>query len=158
MKRWEASTESSAGGLGTRLPRRSVAGFTLLEALVATVIMGIAVAGILSAISQSTRNASRLTEYDRATLLARQKMDELLVDLKLPRKVPIAGNWLPQQSGGVTAGWSALVTPFEAAPGTAPGQWLVDRVQLEVWWMNGNTRRAFQLEGFRRGVARPGDL
>ena len=133
-------------------------GFTLLEALVATIIMGIAVSGILSAISASTRNASRLTQYDRATLLARQKMDELLVDLKLPRKVPVGGNWLPQQSGGVPAGWSAVVTPFEAAPGTGVGQWVVDRVQLEVWWMDGTSRRAFQLEGFRRGVLRPGDL
>ena len=133
-------------------------GFTLLEALVATAIMGIAVAGILSAISASTRNASKLTQYDRATLLARQKMDELLVDLRLPRKQPISGIWPPQQSGGVNAGWSAVVTPFEAAPGTGPGQWVVDRVQLEVWWMDGETRRGLQLEGFRRGVLRPGDL
>jgi prepilin-type N-terminal cleavage/methylation domain-containing protein len=133
-------------------------GFTLLEALVATVIMGIAVSGILSAISESTRNAARLTQYDRATLLARQKMDELLVDLKLPRKSPMSGVWLPQQSGGVPAGWTATVTPFEAAPGTGPGQWVLDRVQLEIWWMDGTTRRALQLEGFRRGVLRPGDL
>ena len=133
-------------------------GFTLLEALVATLIMGIAVAGVLNAISQSTRNASRLAQYDRATLLARQKMDELLVDLRLPRKIPVSGNWSPAQSGGVPAGWSAVVTPFETAPGSGPGQWVIDRVQLEIWWMDGQTRRAFQLEGFRRGVLRAGDL
>ena len=46
-------------------------GFTLLEVLVATLIMGIAIAGILSAISASSRNAARLTQYDRAVLLAR---------------------------------------------------------------------------------------
>ena len=134
------------------------AGFTLLEALVATVIMGIAVAGILSAISQSTRNAMHLTEYDRATLLARQKMDELLVDLKVPRKVPFSGLWRPEQAGGVTAGWNARVSPFEAAPDAGPGNWVVDRVELEVWWMDGARRRVIQLEGFRRGLLRPGDL
>ena len=62
-------------------------GFTLLEVLVATAIMGIAVTGILSAISGASRNAARLTEYDRATLLARQRMDEILVDHKFPHKV-----------------------------------------------------------------------
>jgi type II secretion system protein I len=137
---------------------KSRAGFTLLEVLVATAIMGFAVAGILSAISASTRNAVRLTQYDRATLLARQKMDELLVDLKLPRRIPLEGRWPQAQSGGVDAGWRATVTPFEAVPGAAPGQWVIDRVELEVWWMDGATRRAFLLEGFRRGMLRAGDL
>lgn len=139
-----------------RRPRQR--GFTLLEVLVATLIMGIAIAGILSAISQSTRNAARLTQYDRATLLARQKMDELLVDLKLPRKVQLQGQWLPAEAGGVAAGWRARVLPFEAAPGAGPGNWVLDRIELEIWWMDGSTRRAFTLEGFRRGVLRPGDL
>jgi hypothetical protein len=120
--------------------------------------MGIAIAGILNAISSSTRNAIRLTQYDRATLLAHQKMDELLVDLKLPRKTPFEGRWAPAQAGGVDAGWRARVTPFEAAPGSGPGQWVMDRIELEIWWMDGATRRSFQLEGYRRGVLRPGDI
>jgi general secretion pathway protein I len=138
--------------------RRPARGFTLLEVLVATLIMGIAVAGVLGAISQSTRNASRLTQYDRASLLARQKMDELLVDLKLPRKTALQGLWDPTQAGGVPAGWRATVIPFESRPGASPGEWIVDRVQLEIWWMDGQTRRAFALEGYRRGMLRPGDL
>ena len=52
-------------------------GFTLLEVLVATLIMGIAISGILSGLSGAARNASRLTDHDRATLLAKQKMDAL---------------------------------------------------------------------------------
>lgn len=133
-------------------------GFTLLEVLVATLIMGIAVAGVLSAVSASTRNAARLTQYDRASLLARQKMDELLVDLRLPRRTIIEGRWDRSQSGGVDAGWRARVTPFETAPGAGPGQWVMDRLELEIWWMEGATRRALALEGYRRGILRPGDL
>ena len=51
--------------------------------------MGIAVAGILSGMAGASRNASRLTDYDRATLLAKQKMDELLIDRDAPRNQDI---------------------------------------------------------------------
>ncbi len=54
-------------------------GFTLLEVMVATLIMAIAVAGLMGAISTSLRNAARLTDHDRAVLLGHQKMDELLI-------------------------------------------------------------------------------
>src|SRR5262249_37115087 len=122
------------------------AGFTLLEVMVATLIMGVAVAGALNGIAAATRNASRLTQYDRATLMARQKMNELLVDRNAPRNSQIAGNW------DKDAGWTARIEPFEAAPGSVQGQWAIDRVELQVWWMDGATRRAFTLEGFRRGI------
>ena len=68
------------------VPRREASrkssqrGFTLLEVMVAALVMGIAVAGVLSGLAGAARNAARLTEYDRATLVAKQKMDELLAD------------------------------------------------------------------------------
>jgi general secretion pathway protein I len=137
-------------------------GFTLLEVLVATLIMSIAVTGLLSALSATTRNAARLTDYDRATLLAKSKMDELLVDQTVQRNVPIQGTFDPAQLGGVTAGWHAVVTPFEHLPNASPGMWVLDRIELEVWWMTGSpaapTRHSFTLEGFRRGLLRKGDL
>lgn len=134
-------------------------GFTLLEVLVATVIMGIAVAGVMSGLAAAARNASRLTQYDRASLLARQKMDELMVDQTLRRGVAVEGVWDSASAGGVPAGWRALIQPFETAPDfAAPGAWVVDRIQLETWWMDGTTRRAFTLEGFRRAVLREGDV
>ncbi len=57
-------------------------GFTLLEMLVATLIMGIAVVALLSNISTSLRHASRVTDNDRAALAAKRKMDELLLDTR----------------------------------------------------------------------------
>src|ERR1700721_522842 len=60
------------------------AGFTLLEVMVATVIMGIAVAGLIAGLSQSVKNASRLTDYDRAVMLVHTKMNDLLLDVNLP--------------------------------------------------------------------------
>jgi len=132
-------------------------GFTLLEVLVATLIMGIAVAGILSGMAGASRNAARLTDYDRATLLAKQKMDELLLDREAPRNQDLAAEFNPALTGGVRSGWRARVTPFEAVPGANGNSWDLDRVELEIWWMSGATRRSYALEGFRRNVLRTGD-
>jgi general secretion pathway protein I len=133
-------------------------GFTLLEVLVATLIMAVAVTGLLSAISTSLRSASRLTDYDRATLLARQKMDELLIAKGLPKLTTFEGGWEREVTGSVNMGWRARLTPFEMPPSAGPGTPFLERMELEIWWMNGNQRRNLTLEGFRRGVLTPQDL
>jgi general secretion pathway protein I len=130
-------------------------GFTLLEVLVATVIMAIAVTGLLSSLSTSLRNAARLSDADRSAMLAKQKMDELLLETRLPRGLAFEGTWDPVFTGGQPAGWRALVTPFEFAPGSGPGAEALERVQLEVWFGPQERRRRFALEGFRRGQIRP---
>jgi general secretion pathway protein I len=132
-------------------------GFTLLEVLVATLIMGIAVAGVLSGLSGAARNASRLTEYDRAAMLAKQRMDELLLDRSAPRNQYFEGAFAPGLTGGERSGWRARIAPFEGAPAGGPGSQIVERVELEVWWMQGATRRTFALEAFRRNLLQQGD-
>ena len=59
---------------------RSERGFTLLEVLVATTILAVAIIGLVSMLSNTVRNAGRLTDHDRATVLAKRRMDELLID------------------------------------------------------------------------------
>jgi general secretion pathway protein I len=133
-------------------------GFTLLEVLVATVILAVAVTGLLSALSTSLRNAARLTDYDRAALLGRQKMDELLLATTLPKLVPIEGVWEPEVAGDARIGWRARYSPFEMLPQRGPGMPYLERVELEIWWMNGEKRRTLALEGFRRSVLTPQDV
>ncbi len=134
-------------------------GFTLLEVLVATVVMAIAVAGLMSAISSSLRNAARLTDHDRAALLGRQKMDELLVAAGLEKGVPFEGTWGPEVTGGMEMGWIARLTPFEIPRGErGPGTPFIERVELEIWWMNGAQRRSFRLEGYHRSVMTRADV
>jgi type II secretion system protein I len=128
-------------------------GFTLLEVLVATVLMSVAVAGLLSQLTTSLNTAARLTEADRAALLARRKMDELMTVRRLPKGVPVEGAF-----EGASGGWRARVTPFEMVRGSGPGSSYLERIELEIWWMNGDRRRTFALEGFRRATLMPEDL
>jgi len=133
-------------------------GFTLLEVLVATLIMAIAVTGLLSALTTSLHSAARLTDYDRAVLLARQKMDELLIANKLPKLTPFDGTWDPALTGGQPMGWRARLTPYEMTPNAGPGAPFLERIQLEIWWMNRDQKRTFALEGFRRSILTPEDI
>lgn len=127
-------------------------GFTLLEVLVASLIMAIAVTGLLTALSTSLRNGARLTDYDRAVILARQKMDELILSVTVPTMAPIEGTWAPAMTGGTPTGFRALITPFDAPPLARPGMTILERVQLEVWWISGDKRKTFTIDGFRKGI------
>lgn len=131
------------------------AGFTLLEMMVATVIMGIAVVGLLSGISGAMRNAGRLTDYDRAVLLGRTKMDELLVDRYLPPMAALGGTFDAAAMGGVEGGWRARLTPFEMPPNPQPHTPILERLELEIWWMSGEQRHTLTLEGYRTARMAP---
>ncbi len=125
-------------------------GFTLLEVLVATVIMGIAVAGLIAGLSHSVQNAARLTDYDRAAMLARTKMNDLLVDRNLPFDGTVEGQFEREQSGGVPSGWRASLRPFDVPPHAGPGMVILQRVGLEIWWEPAvGARRTIQLESYR---------
>jgi general secretion pathway protein I len=141
-----------------KTPAASRRGFTLLEVLVATLIMAIAIAGLMSAISTSLRSAARLTDYDRAVLFGRQKMDELLIAAKLPKLTPIEGTWDESVTAGIPIYWRARLSPFELPPNPGLGTPYLERIQLEIWWMNQDQRRSFTLEGFRHSVLTPDDL
>jgi general secretion pathway protein I len=133
-------------------------GFTLLEVMVATLIMGVAVVGLMSGISHSLRNADRVIDYDRAALLGRSKMDELLLNYQLPKGTVISGEFDPVVLGGKEGGWQAKITAFEMQPKSAPGAEILERIELEIWWKFGAGRRRFDLEAFRTNILKPGEF
>ncbi|WP_321475897.1 type II secretion system protein [uncultured Paludibaculum sp.] len=137
-------------------------GFTLLEVLVATLIMGIAVTGLLSALRTSLRNAARVSETDRAAALARRQMDELLAMRFLPKDAPFGGLFPPDVTGDVPAGWQARVVPMEsvAPPGQAPpiGSRMMERIQLEIWWGENQNRRTLNVEAYRGARVTDADI
>ena len=129
-------------------------GFTLLEMLVATLIMGIAVVGLLSNISTSLQHASRLTDYDRAALVAKHKMDELLLDARLPLDLDI-GDRLDPALTGMDGDWRARLTIFEQPPVVGPGTPGLERLELQLRWNSGSRPRSLSLEAFRRATIPP---
>jgi general secretion pathway protein I len=133
-------------------------GFTLLEVLVASAIMGIAVVGVLAALSGTMRNAARLTDYDRAVMIGRAKLDELLLDPRVPRGSPVEGRFDPSLMGGLEGGWTALRTQFDALQAPAPGDQTLDRIELQIWWISNAQRRIFVVDGYRVYKLRPEDL
>jgi len=129
-----------------RLPHK---GFTLLEMIVATLIMAIAVVGLLNGIAGATRNAARVREYDRVVQLARLRMNDLMANPMAPIATS-SDRFNPALTGGIEAGWQAQIIPLLKPPDGAPIQVGLDRVVLQVWWMAGaDNRRTFTLEGFR---------
>ena len=133
-------------------------GFTLLEMIVATTILGVAVVGLLSGLAGVTRNAARLREYDRAAQLARLRMNDILTDYKAPRNQVIGGNFDRQITGGAEAGWNARVTTVEVSPVLIYNDFALDRIDLEVWWMAGTQRRSFKVEGYRKRQMKDEDI
>jgi len=126
--------------------------------IVASTIMAIAVVGLLSGISGSTRNAARLREYDRLVQLARTRMNDLLLDYTLPRDAVVNGMFDSDQSGGISAGWQARLTTFELPPRVVPNELALDRVELQIWWMSGAQRRTFTLDAFRQRILTQRDM
>lgn len=123
-------------------------GFTLLEMIVATALMSIAVVGLLSLLSGTLANAARIKQYDRAAMLARTKMNDLLVLSPLPLGQSLGGQF------DESAGWKAVATSFEKWPEAYPGSYQLVRIDLEVWWTDRGERKSVKLEGFRRDIIR----
>src|SRR5437660_8342878 len=101
--------------------------------IVATTIMGVAVAGLLAGLSGATRNASRLRDYDRVVQLARLRMNDLLADDRA--RGALNGSFPPEMAGGLSAGWNATVVKVQDGPDPVVGNFALDRVLLDVWWM-----------------------
>jgi general secretion pathway protein I len=133
---------------GQRTNRSARSGFTLLEVIVATAIMAIAVIGLLSLISGSLANAARVKEYDRAAMLARRQMGELLVSEPLPLATDLGGNF------DDASGWQARAEPFALPVRAVAGQPMLVRIELDIWWESESRRKSAAFEGYRRMLIR----
>ena len=144
----ECSGRDAFTTLGGVASRR---GFSLLEMLVATALLGAVIIGLLTLVTSSLSNAMVVQEYDRAAMLGKAKMNELLVVSHLAIGQPMNGRYDEDWH------WEAVVTPFEVIPPVRVGGLMILRIQLLVSWRNaaGNRRREFV--GYRTVPIRPED-
>lgn len=133
-------------------------GFTLLEMLVASTIMAVAIVALLNGISGATRTAARLREYDRVVQLARLRMNDLLADLSTPAGQTMSGTFDQRQTGGQPVTWQARLTTVEAPPQRMVGQPSLERIELQVSWLSGGHPHSFTLDAHRTRYLTQGDL
>jgi len=126
--------------------------------LVASTIMAVAIVGLLAGIGGATRNAARLRDYDRATQLARSRMDQLLADDNLGQSGSWNGAFDRDLTGGLDVEWQARLTTVEMGPSPMAGQPCLQRIEMQIAWMAGQQQRTFTLESYRTHILRSGDL
>ena len=126
---------------------RRADGFTLLEVLVATAVLGTAVAALFSLLSGSLANVRRLEAPEQALSLARTRMNELLavrsqgpgMHETLPLDQKIEGRWNDQFR------WEAVATRVPTPTEPAPGEPILVRVVLDTFWKSEGSERERQL-------------
>ena len=119
--------------------------------LVATALMAIAIIGLLTLVSTSLSNAVVVRDYDRAAMLGKAKMNELLTVSPVPIGRPLSGRYDDAWR------WEAIVTPFEAIPPVRVGGRMILRVQVMISWQNAINARQSEFIGYRTVRIRPDD-
>ena len=122
-------------------------GFTLLEVLVATIILAVAVSALMANLSTSTGNLFRVNDMDRLTFLSKRKMDELLSVQNLPKAVIFEGVFEVDARDKPLSGFKAQILPFGVVSQSSGIR--LERVRLETWLLAGSRRRTLLLESFR---------
>lgn len=123
--------------------RNDAKGFTLIEVLIASAILGLAFVAVVGVMSQSLRNISRVQAHEQVLLHAREQMTELLLQRPL----------MPgQTSGQWTDGyrWEADVVPernsAQDAVSSGNSKYRLYRVRLEILWGDEEHPKSYALE------------
>jgi general secretion pathway protein I len=124
---------------------KSQRGFTLIEVLIATLILAVAVSALLGNLSTSTANLMRTGDLDRLTFLSKRKMDELITNQR--NYGNFEGPLEVDAANKPTAGFRAQIT-LVSAPGQNTGDRL-ERIVLDTWMQSGSRRRTLQLLSLR---------
>ena len=131
-----------------RCARRSrTAGFTLMEVLVASVLIATAFVAVVSLMSQSLRNLDRMKPHERAMAHAREKMNEELLREQLAPEHSI-GRWddgydwrvdiAPQPS----MARASANQPVQGAQQQGP---MLFAVRVQVGWGDAQSRRSYEV-------------
>ena len=118
----------------------------MLEVLVASIILAVAVSALLGNLSMSTVNLFRTNDIDRLTFLSKRKMDELISVQTLPRGRVMEGVLETNAENKAIAGFRAQILPGLRNNDTRE---VLEKVWLETWLDSGAKRRVLRLESYR---------
>ena len=126
------------------LPRRRSRGYTLVEVLVAFVILAMALSVLLRIFSGGVRNVGASSDYAKAVLIAESRLATAGIDDTLA----------PGETDGVESGrfrWTRIVTDYEPAPDyrNAVKGLRAYHVTVTVSWPNGDKERRVELNTVR---------
>jgi prepilin-type N-terminal cleavage/methylation domain-containing protein len=125
-------------------------GFTLLEVLVALVLIGSGMSIAYTAVSGSIGSTSKTRDHTAAMMLARSKMDEILAHSDFS----LAQDQDTISYGGVEFGFRAqarpisLLTPQEQNKLTS-FRINFEEISVEVFWGNLREKQSYKLSTFR---------
>lgn len=108
--------------------KRGSRGFTLIEALVAIVVLALSLSALMSAHNTALRGATAVDEHLQARLLAQSQLAQWSQS-----RLPLA----PSQGRSGRFGWTVSVAPFTGAgapPPQASGDWTLHEVSVTVTW------------------------
>lgn len=127
---------------------RGEAGFTLIETVIALVILAVSLTALYQSSQTSTRAISTASGHLRARLLAQALINEQMGG---SRRFT-AGNWSGVQEGGLA--WVVQIEPAREGwvpPAGPNNRWTVFRIRVGVSWARG---REITLETLRLGAAK----
>lgn len=122
-------------------------GFTLIEVLVAMMILAISFVVLLQLFSGGLRTARLTDDYTRAILHAREKMEEIYLSEK-----PGSG----EQEGEFKDGfkWKTEIVRVESIGDEAAKMPLDSfNVKVEVTWFEGSRKKHFEINSLKIAVA-----
>jgi prepilin-type N-terminal cleavage/methylation domain-containing protein len=122
------STQPTQATHATRPNAGASAGFTLIEALAAIVILALALSALLSAHDTGLRGATAIDDHLQARTLAQSLLAQWSLD-RAPQ-VPSKGS-----SGRFT--WTVSIVPYAGAVAPVhqqPGQWALHELTVTVAW------------------------
>ncbi len=129
------------GGQLRRSDQKQSQGFSLMEVLVAMMILGIAFSTLFALISGSMRNIDRLREHEKITRLAQMKVNELILEMNQGVTPGLSGSFDPKYR------WQVRLEPLslEVGPDVKPGYSLF-RLRLSVLWSGRTEENEFKIE------------
>lgn len=135
---------------------RSQRGLTLIEVLVAFVVLALTLGVILQIFSGGLRNARLSDAYTRALLLAESRLEAVGSE-----QAVVSGETAGQL--GEDLRWRVRIQPWAGAiadplaasapPGGAPPARMLYEVQVQVAWQAGGRERSLRLTSLRLGDA-----